>query len=300
MLELISKLLKITANPNVFPDVQLSHETATAFDHAYKFVSYPNSRQSTSNNKKKNDVSKRVQFDIIDAILTIFSLTNSVNVNTSINYETHVITSHSTIQSSQEVNNSSAIVNRLCSIVKKWIARCDEWKEYLTIIQKRSVSEIVQWPVKVQVLYFKKFLMTNIFHLKNNEFVSNTLKMIEDIILTQNLSFDLRKEYLLLIQKGYHSAKQQNKIIQVFTDCLLQRLKVTRIQEEQVLLLRLICLFYKNMMSERNDQYCANVSSNIQYIYNQGMLANLATQSYVDMLLNLTPEASLTGRSVDK
>ena len=102
---------------------------------------------------------------------------------------------------------------------------------------------------------------------------------------SDNLHFLIKKLYLNIIQKCYHIPPQKDLIIKYFTNVLLNRLSISLISNEQVLLLRILSLFYMSIKNTKS-KYSNKILTTIQQIYNSGNLVSLTTQGYIDLLLN--------------
>ena len=166
----------------------------------------------------------------------------------------------------------------------------------------------------VQKAYFGKILLSPFLH-QTYKSIGDALKIIKyvlkyPILLNEDgtdvqtkaetsnsnqIDFDFKKVYLQLIQKGLQEPSQKSKIIEQFSGVLLGRLRFATYSKEQVVLLRLLCLFQKNC---KNHMQKDKIIRYVKDIYDDGKLANLTTQSYVDLLLQ--NDSAMTSRTVSK
>eukprot|EP01083_Nonionella_stella_P037804 103032_1 len=199
--------------------------------------------------------------------------------------------------------------------VLKWIDDTEDAMEFAQIIANKKIEHVIAWPIKIQQAYFGKLLWTHFLgqtRLYNN--VAKALQIIQYIIkypillkddgteetvssIATQIDFKFKKIYLQMVQKGLQKPHQKAKIIEHFAGVLLSRLRFATYSKEQVLLLRLLCLFHKNCKNQfRKDKIIRNVKD----IYEDGKLANLTTQSYVDLLLQSESNASSGSMSLSK
>eukprot|EP01084_Bolivina_argentea_P123726 219244_1 len=212
--------------------------------------------------------------------------------------------------------------NLLQEFVLKWIKDTNDLVEFCQIISNKNIDSVIAWPIEIQKAYFSKVLLTKFLHQqhKSIDIILETIKYIikypillnddgtaeisndlqiktnKMITNTTQIDFNFKKIYLQMIQKGLQKPHQKSNIILQFSGALLSRLRFATYSNEQVLLLRLLCLFHKNC---KNQFLKEKIIRNVKDIYEDGKLASLTTQSYVDLLLqsNLTETSS---RSMSK
>ena len=198
--------------------------------------------------------------------------------------------------------------NLLEEFISKWINDTEDAVEFTQILNNKNINNIISWPIKIQKEYFTKILYTEFLH-QTYKTVNDALDIIKYIIKypillnddgtdvqkknkKQNINntyklnqidFDFKKIYLQMIQTGLQKPGQKTKIIVEFSGILLNRLRFATYSNEQILLLRLLCLFYKN--SKNNKLQKNKIIREVRDIYDDGKIGNLTAQSYVDLLL---------------
>ena len=206
-----------------------------------------------------------------------------------------------------EINKESQMLfqhshfSLLEEFVLKWIDDTKDAVEFSQILNNKNIDNIVAWPMKIQKAYFTKILYTEFLH-QTYKNVNDALDIIKYIIKypillnddgtdvqtkpeienSNQIDFNFKKIYLQIIQTGLQKPGQKTKIIVEFSGVLLSRLRFASYSNEQILLLRVLCLFYKN---SKNRIQKNKIIRDVKDIYDDGKIGNLTAQSYVDLLL---------------
>jgi len=219
---------------------------------------------------------------------------------------------HWTINKESEMLFQHSHFSLLEEFVMKWIRETDDAVEFGQVVTDKDIETVISWPLPIQMAYFGKILLSPFLHREAYcQSIKDALKIIKHVLKypillnedgtaeqQQNpnrIDFEFKKKYLLLVQKALQKPAQKSKIIEQFSGVLLGRLRFATFSKEQVVLLRLLCLFQKN---SRNQAQRDKITRNVKDIYDDGKLANLTTQSYVDLLLQSDSTATTTSTAM--
>ncbi len=125
--------------------------------------------------------------------------------------------------------------------------------------------------------FFTRFLTSSYFK-TDFEPILDSKRIFQEILDT--CKPEILENCLGIIQKSVNESKHGSLIIREFLDTLLLRLQKSEEAKEQIMLLRVLCLFH----GDSHDDIQAKIEDRVLAIYEKGTLSTLTTQSYVDML----------------